>query len=167
MISSAQRGLPVALALLLAVSLSAAPVAPNGDPISGRALFTGARSFDARGPQCFACHTAAGTGLFGGGALGPDLTGAGAKYGAGLANVLANVPFPTMKPLYANRPLNEAETADLVAFIRQAGSALPAPSLLFVIALSVDGLAGLYVLFSLLWRGRVKSVRDKVTRADA
>jgi mono/diheme cytochrome c family protein len=149
--------------LLLAVSLSAAPVVPTGDPISGRGLFTGALSLDARGPQCFACHTVSGAGLFGGGALGPDLTGAGAKYGSGLAAVLASVPFPTMRPLYAARPLNEAEAADLSAFIRQP-SAAPAASLILVITFSVDGLAGLYVLFSLLWRGRVKSVRELLRR---
>jgi mono/diheme cytochrome c family protein len=137
--------------------------APGGDPISGRDLFSGARSFDGRGPQCFACHTAAGVGLLGGGALGPDLSKAFAKYGApGLVSVLTGVPFPTMRPLYRDRAPTSAEAADLTAFLRQAGSAIPTDSIVPVVTFSLDGLAGLYILFSLLWRGRLKSARESL-----
>ncbi len=141
---------------------SASPGAPAGDPVSGKALFTGARRFDNGGAQCLACHTAGGVGLFGGGALGPDLTNAGAKYGPGLASLLARVPFPTMKPVYKDRPLTKTEAADLSAFIRQGAGAVTSASFLLIITLSIDGLAGLYVLFSLLWRGRLKRVRESL-----
>ena len=48
---------------------------------------------------------------WGGGWLGPDLTGATAKYGAGLAGVIENPSFPTMQGVFAKTPASAEEAA--------------------------------------------------------
>src|SRR3989337_709452 len=53
---------------------------PHPGPVAGRALFTGARRLENGGPACMSCHSVAGLGALGGGALGPDLTLAYNKY---------------------------------------------------------------------------------------
>jgi mono/diheme cytochrome c family protein len=137
--------------------------APVGDVRVGRELFDGNRRLQAGGPQCMACHSVAGLGLLGGGALGPELTPAFRKYGAqGLVSVLQSVPFPTMAPLYAGHPLSAQEGADISAFLQVAGSGVARDSLIPILTFSIDGLVGLYMLLSLLWRGRLRSVRESL-----
>jgi mono/diheme cytochrome c family protein len=101
-----------------------AAVAPalTGSAAAGKALFTGSDRLANGGTACIACHDSAGLGAPGGGTLGPDLTKAFTRYGgeAGLAGVLGTIPFVTMNPIYATRPLTPQEQADLVAFLRQA-----------------------------------------------
>ncbi|MDP2661500.1 MAG: cytochrome c, partial [Dehalococcoidia bacterium] len=64
-----------------------APATP-GNPATGEALFVGATPLHNGGPPCMACHSIAGIGALGGGALGPDLTQTFDKYGnAGMASV--------------------------------------------------------------------------------
>ena len=97
----------------------------QGDPEHGRRLFTGEVRFVEGGAACIGCHSAAGI-PGGGGAVGPDLTKTFSDYGAeGLDAALADLSFPTMKPLYAGRPLKPEERAHLAAFLRTAGSAAP------------------------------------------
>ncbi|MCZ7588478.1 MAG: c-type cytochrome [Gaiella sp.] len=115
-----------------------------------------------RGPACLSCHSVAGVGALGGGALGPDLTGSYEKYGGaqGLGSSLEAMTFPTMAPIFAGKPLTVGERADLVAFLaaaptqeRTAGAAGK------LIGLSV-GLAVLIVLAALVfWRRRLTGVR--------
>jgi len=136
--------------------------APQGDVERGKHLFTGAERLSAGGPACLSCHSIAGVGALGGGALGPDLTGAYAKYGGaqGLTSALEAMTFPTMAPIFAGRPLTAGERADLVAFLaaaptkeRTAGAA----GKLIVLAV---GLAVLIVLAALaIWRRRLTGVR--------
>lgn len=136
--------------------------APKGDAGRGKQLFTGADRLSAGGPSCLSCHSVAGVGALGGGALGPDLTGAYAKYGGaqGLTSALEAMTFPTMAPIFAGRALTAAERADLAAFLaaaptkeRTAGAAGK------LIALSV-GLAVVIVLAALaFWRRRLGGVR--------
>jgi len=143
--------------------------APKGDAERGKHLFTGADRLSAGGPSCLSCHSVAGVGALGGGALGPDLTGAYAKYGGaqGLASALEAMTFPTMAPIFAGKPLTAGERADLIAFLaaaptkeRTAGAAGK------LIVLSV-GLAVLIVLAALaFWRRRLGGVRGPlVSRA--
>jgi mono/diheme cytochrome c family protein len=101
---------------------AAAPVAADqGDPLVGRALFTGEKNLIGGGTPCISCHSVAGVGAFGGGALGPDLTYVLQRYGGqtGLTSTLASLPFPTMQGIFANRPLNNQEVTDLAAFFAQ------------------------------------------------
>lgn len=136
--------------------------APKGDAERGKQLFTGADRLSGGGPACLSCHSVAGVGALGGGALGPDLTGAYAKYGGaqGLTSALTTITFPTMAPIFTGKALTAAERADLVAFLaaaptkeRTAGAAGK------LIVLSV-GLAVLIVLAALVvWRRRLTGVR--------
>ncbi len=98
--------------------------APAGDAARGEGLFVGSRRLDAGSPACGSCHTAGAVGDFGGAALGPDLTGSFEKLGGavGLTGWLGNPPSATMAPIYAERPLTDAELADLAAFLADAPS---------------------------------------------
>lgn len=136
-----------------------------GDPVAGRALFTGARRLQNGGPACIACHTVAGIGELGGGQVGPDLTGAYAKYGAtGLPAVLASIPFPTMLPIFTAHPLTAVEQADLVAFLAQPMTAPPANSLGVVLIIMVVGAALLLILAQIYWRRRLTTVRRSLLK---
>jgi mono/diheme cytochrome c family protein len=108
-----------------ATTAAAGPV--GGDTANGEALFSGATKLSAGGTACFACHSAGS--LDGGGAtLGPDLTDVFSRLGgeAGLSAWLAAPPSLTMQPIFSDRPLTEAEIADIVAFL--AGETGTAPN---------------------------------------
>ncbi len=135
-----------------------------GNADSGRALFTGASAFKNGGPPCIACHAVSGDGALGGGALGPDLTQAFAKFGgdAGLGPVFASLPFPTMKPFYDSRPLTPEEQADLKAFLQASATGQPGQPTLLLAVLAVGGMALLLVIAQLVWHKRVNSVRKSL-----
>jgi len=103
-----------------------APSAPTsssfmipGDPAAGKKLFTGELAQINGGPACLSCHSVSGTGLLGGGALGPDLTHVVQRLGEpGLSAALKSIVFPTMVGPFQNRPLTPEEQANLVAFLR-------------------------------------------------
>lgn len=135
---------------------------PEGDPDIGKALFTGARRFEAGGPPCMGCHSIAGLGALGGGALGPDLTPSYHKYGgdAGLASFLEGVPTPTMSAVWGPRPLTPGERADLRAFLAQASvSGRPIEAVGQLAALAVGGAVLLLAVAELRWRKRLVAVR--------
>ena len=98
--------------------------APTGSADAGKNDFTGATQLANGGAPCLSCHSIAGIGSLGGGALGPDLTGAYEKYGgaSGVASVLAGLPFKTMTPIFAGHPLTAREQADLAAFLKAAST---------------------------------------------
>ncbi len=133
-----------------------------GNPATGKELFMGTRRLQGGGPPCMACHSIAGIGALGGGALGPDLTLALSKYGgdAGLASVLAAIPFPTMSPIFGRRPLTVEEQAHLRAFMAQAPVIERSPAA--VGQLTVLAMAGAVVLAGIVhlsWRRRLTGVR--------
>ena len=134
---------------------------PPGDPTVGKILFSGTRRFRNGGPACLACHSVAGIGALGGGALGPDLTLAATKFGPdGLASVLASIPYPTMSPIFGRRPLTPEEQANLAAFLQQASVSGRSPRAVGL--LTGVALAATLVLFGLVhltWRGRLATVR--------
>jgi len=103
-----------------------------GNAEAGKDLFTGAQAFTNGGTACIACHDTAALGAPGGGLLGPDLTQAAQRYGgeAGLTGVLGTIAFPSMVPIYQNRPLAPQEQVDLAAFLASsAGEAAPSRGL--------------------------------------
>ena len=134
---------------------------PAGDPAAGRELFTGSVRFANGGPPCMGCHSIAGIGALGGGALGPDLTPAFNKYGeAGLANFLATLPLPTMNAVWSRQPLLPQEQADLRAFLQQGSvSGRSVEALGQLAALAVGGAALLIAAAHLRWRNRLPGVR--------
>lgn len=139
----------------------AAPLAA-GDAIQGRAFFTGASRLQNGGPPCMTCHSIAGLGVLGGGALGPDLTNAYGKYGGdvGLANFLATVPTVTMNAVWNSHPLTLVEQDDLRAFLQQASIAQNPPQMVWQLALiATAGTILLLLAAGFIWRKRLVSVR--------
>ena len=159
--------MPAVLAVLMVAGLAAGGPAraaePVGNPVMGRALYVGAAPFAKGGAPCLACHGIAGAGLgmAAGASFAPDLTSMYEDYGAeGVASILESLPFPSMEPIYASRPLSATEQADVTAFLAgvagqpsfQAGGQLAGH-----VAIGVAVIAGLLVLFG--W-GRLKGVRQ-------
>ncbi|MBE0576121.1 MAG: c-type cytochrome [Desulfuromonadales bacterium] len=92
----------------------------TGDHARGEALFIGTTAFSGGGAPCLACHGIANAGLgrAAGASYGPDLSSTFADFGEeDLLDMLVELPFPSMEAIYATRPLNEQERADLSAFM--------------------------------------------------
>jgi len=137
---------------------ASAPV--QGNPAIGKDLFTGVTRFQNGGPPCMACHSVGGIGALGGGQLGPDLTGAGAKYGgaAGLNAFVAGSPTPTMKAVWSRQPLTTEESASVVAFVGQAEvTQRPAEAVWQLGGLAALGLVVLLAVAGLRWRNRLRN----------
>jgi mono/diheme cytochrome c family protein len=152
-----------------AEAASSAPP-PAGDPSQGKNLFTGAMRFGSGGPPCMGCHSAAGIGALGGGALGPDLTGVVAKYGGapGLSAFLGGVPTPTMSAVWSGKPLSAQERGHVIAFLQQAVLAeRPAEALWRLFGLAAGGLVVLLVLSHVVWRRRLTAVRRPMVARSA
>lgn len=141
-----------------------------GDSSIGKALFEGAIRFENGAPSCRACHSVAGIGALGGGLLGPDLTEAYGKFGEeGIASILATTPFPTMRPIFSERPLTPQEQTHLAAFLEQAGvSERPAAMVGLLALLGAVGAALLLVMMRFIGRRRLTEVRrPMVARSHA
>ncbi len=150
---------------------SAAPPAPaqpqvapaaGGDPVAGKALFTGAQRLQNGGPPCMGCHSVGPIGALGGGVLGPDLTGAYAKYAgdAGLQAFLNSTPTVTMNAVWTRQPLTPLEQANLVAFLKQASvSERPADAVGQLAVVAAGGAILLLALAQFYWRKRLVAVR--------
>ena len=132
---------------------------PPGDAAAGRRLFTGEQRFQNGGAPCIGCHNVAGL-SGGGGVLGPDMSDTFSDYGAeGLASALAEIPFPTMKPIYANRPLLPGERAHVTEFLRAAGGTAPGDAKNRPVLVALGGVAALVLLLLAFGRGRLGGVR--------
>lgn len=144
------------------VSESAAGAVPAGDPDMGRDLYVGSAAFAKGGAPCLACHgiAGAGLGLAAGANFAPDLTSMYESYGAeGVVSLLETLPFPSMEPIYASRPLTPEEQADVTAFLAQVAGQPPLQAggqVAGHVAIAVAVLAAFLVLFG--W-GRLKGVR--------
>lgn len=127
-----QMEIDALLAYMGAAEPAEAPAESAQTPLAGSAsngkdLFTGATQLANGGTACIACHDTADLGVVGGGMLGPDLTGAYERYGEnGLVAVLGTISFPSMVPVYQNRPLTEQEQSDLTLFLSESAGADPA-----------------------------------------
>lgn len=150
----------------------AALVSGPGDPMKGESLFIGRQRFTNGGTSCIACHTVGGAGELGGGALGPDLTHVVQRMGEpGLTAALKTIAFPTMVGPYQNRPLTDAELADLLAFFRNADRAQPpvavvTPGSMTRRALQVFGIgaSGAAALFGILYFFWIRQKRRHPSR---
>ena len=117
---ASRKLLGCAVLLLIAQSALAA------DPKVGEALYVGEKRFANGGAPCLACHGVAGHGLARAASYGPDLTATFESYGAeALEGALADVPFPSMQPVYNTHALTPAERADVIAFLQKASGTAP------------------------------------------
>jgi len=113
------------------------------------------------------CHSIAGLGALGGGALGPDLTFAYNTYGgdAGLATFLNTTPTVTMNAVWAQQPLTPAEQDDLRVFMQEASVQQRPPQALWQLAgLSLLGMVLLIAAAHFYWRNRLVSVRKTLVQ---
>lgn len=125
----------------------------------GRQFFTGELRFASDAPACFSCHRVQGMGGWGGGWLGPDLTVATAKFGAGLTGVIENPAFPTMQNVFIKTPLAPEEAFQVASFLKSVGGQPPAKRDAGFPVVGMLGLAGGMVLAGHLGRKRLKGVR--------
>ncbi len=127
----------------------------RGDENTGQDLFSGRRRFAAGGPPCAACHDIGALPFPRGGTLGPDLTGAYTKYGPeGLANVLSTLFFPTMAPIFDQRPLTPEEQRELATFFKQAAGKQAQPTLSGRLVLLAIVTLILLLVLAWLWQKR-------------
>jgi mono/diheme cytochrome c family protein len=147
-----------------------APVVPEGDPVKGKSLFTGATALVSGAPACMSCHSTTGAGALGGGTLGPDLTNVYTRYGeAGLPAALKGLPFPSMQGVFAGKPLSEDEVANLYAYFSQIEQTVEAPvngsEIRVNSSFTLSGIAGsiiLVALSQLIWSKRFTGVRKQL-----
>ncbi len=140
--------------------------APAGDPEAGKALFLGRRRFKNGGPPCVACHNAKAVGALGGGALGPDLSDAGQKFGASLPSLIERPGFRVMRAVYKNKPLTPEEARDVAAFLSQgegSGVALASAGGRYFF-LGALGLAVLVLILLPFWPRQRLTYRDRLRR---
>ena len=142
------------------------------DIARGQRLFEGTAEFAAGAPSCIGCHSIDGTGGFGGGRLGPDLTDAFSRLEGrkALAAWLAAPPGLTMQPLFKDKPIEGEEVLALVAYMKSRAEAGPPAAgqgpLSFLIA-GIAGVVGTLILFDLIWRRRFREVRRPLVKGTA
>jgi len=143
------------------------------DVSGGWQLFTGKSQLQNGGGACISCHSIKGVGTFGGGTLGPDLTGVNIKYrDPELIAILQNPNFPTMSTVFGGRPLNDEEIVQLFALFQNAKLTNPVPASqtgfttidpqFFVIG--VVAMLLVLALLNLAWRNRSRGVREELVR---
>ena len=149
---------------VLSLTGEAPPESTEGDPVIGKELFMGTRAFKNGGASCMACHSVAGIGALGGGALGPDLTPAYSKFGdEGLSTILTDLPLPTMRPVLSKAPLTSEEQAHVISFFRSASVTQRSPDRIGrLVFLAVAGAILLFGLASFIWRRRLTGVRRSI-----
>lgn len=85
----------------------------------GKALFTGSTRLAKGGAPCISCHPSTYPGIAGGNLSTADLSASYKKMGdTGMRGALTSLKFPTMKKIYADRPLTDDEIAALLALFK-------------------------------------------------
>ena len=144
-----------------------------GDVDGGWRLFMGRTKLANGGTACISCHSIKGVGVFGGGTLGPDLTGISLKYrDPELIAILQNPAFPTMTTQFGANALSNEEIVQLIALFQNAKQLNPMPATqagvttldpkFFVIGAAAMLLV--LVLMNLGWRKRSRGVREELVR---
>ena len=144
-----------------------------GDVNNGWSLFTGRAKLQNGGAACISCHSIKGVGMFGGGTLGPDLTGVNLKYrDPELIAILQNPAFPTMATQFGTHALSNEEIVQLFALFQNAKLVNPMPATQAGVTtldpkFFVIGAAAMLVVLALMniaWRGRSRGVREELVR---
>ncbi len=89
----------------------------------GKALFTGSTRLAKGGAPCLSCHPFTYPGITGGNLSIADLKNSYQKMGeTGMMGALKALKFPTMKKIYADRPLTDDEIAALMALFKDSAA---------------------------------------------
>lgn len=89
----------------------------------GKALFTGSTRLAKGGAPCLSCHPFTYPGISGGNLSIADLKNSYQKMGdSGMRGALKALKFPTMKKIYADRPLTDDEVAALMALFKDSAA---------------------------------------------
>ncbi len=89
----------------------------------GKALFTGSTRLAKGGAPCLSCHPFTYPGIYGGNLSIADLSKSYQKMGdTGMKGALKALKFPTMKKIYADRPLTDEEIAALMALFKDSST---------------------------------------------
>ena len=139
---------------------------PQGDAAAGKMFFTGAMALKNGGAPCISCHSVARIGFLGGGNLGPDLTQIYSSLGDGILSVLANIPFPTMVPVFKGHPITPEEARDLAAFLKETAVSQPQNFTPRVVITAIIGFLVLMIVISFAWRNRLVSVRAAMVKSS-
>ena len=85
----------------------------------GKALLTGSIPLAKGGAPCLSCHKFTYPGIAGGNLSKADLSASYQKMGdTGMRGALTSLKFPTMKKIYADKPLNDDEITALMALFK-------------------------------------------------
>jgi mono/diheme cytochrome c family protein len=151
------------------LSRAIVPADVNG----GWQFFIGSARLQNGGAACISCHSIKGVGIFGGGTLGPDLTGVNIKYrDPELITILQNPNFPTMSTVFGTHRLSDEEIVQLFALFQSAKLANPMPPGQAGITtldpkFFVAGVAAMLLVLALLnlaWRNRLRGVNEELVR---
>ena len=143
---------------------------PIGDTSIGRDIFIGKTPLNNGGTACLSCHNVGGIGALGGGSMGKDLTEAYSVIGEpGLTSILKTPPFPIMKEIYEERPLEDSEVADLVAFLEEtdAEQSAAGQNPFAFIMIGIAGLLLIVIILQITWRGRLSGVRQSLVKGGS
>lgn len=155
---------------LAGVAISDRPLTAS-DIAIGEQLFRGEQRLANGGPACVSCHTLGTIGGLGGGRLGPDLTQVFDRLGGrkGLGAWLSAPPTQTMQSVFRNHALQPDEILSLLAVIDDASNRGRPADTSSIAKFVLFGFGGMLVglaLLQLAWRGRFRSVRRTIVRAQ-
>ncbi len=141
------------------------------DASSGRAIILGNKRLANGGPACVSCHSVDNISILGGGKLAPDLTKVFERMRGrkNLASWLQAPATPTMRPLFANQALTDAEIVQLVAYLEGTARGPQQTGDTATLSFFFLGLAGTVVGFvgaDAVWRKRFRGVRKSMVRGD-
>ena len=89
----------------------------------GKTLFSGNKPLAKGGAPCLSCHPFAYPGITGGNLSNADLSKSYQKMGdTGMRGALKALKFPTMKKIYADKPLTDDEIAALMALFKDSAA---------------------------------------------
>lgn len=89
----------------------------------GKGLFTGSIKMAKGGAACISCHPFSYPGISGGNLSIADLKKSYEKLGdTGMSGALKGLKFPTMKKIYADRPLTDNEVAAMMALFKDSAA---------------------------------------------
>jgi len=135
----------------------------SGNADNGKALFLGWVHLENGAPFCIGCHSIDNIGFLGGGTLGPNLNNMYTQFGdIGLEGILSNLPFLTMRPIYANNPITDQEKADIRAFMKSVSGEPQVNKEPLVIGISLAGFLGIMLTIAIYWRKRLRTVRQEL-----
>ncbi len=160
-VASGRRAASVGEDVAAAGPIQAVESAPASEEeiFKGQELFQGKIRFVNGGAACNACHDVRNDAVIGGGILAAELTTVFSRMGrTGVEAILGQAPFPVMQAAYQDHALSEQEVTSLVSFLEYADSEqyyqLPRDYGLGLFASGLVGAAILFIIFSMIWRGR-------------